>query len=136
MGKIEKNLICDELRKNDLCRKYWSEQMEHDLEKDIQLVHEPVGDMAIYSKYFEFCANYCGEDDVLSKTYAIIKINITSNQPEYDIKKAMAGNDCFHNVRISVKKGEKILLTGKFRLWSNEEAEYCGNESSLSMLLL
>lgn len=53
----EKTRLCEELRKNDLCQNYWSEVIEFELEKEIRLAHEPVGDMGIYSKCFEFHTN-------------------------------------------------------------------------------
>ena len=137
-GKImrltEKEILCAELRKNELCNSYWSEEIEFQLKKDIQLTHEPVGDMAIYSKYFEFHTSYKGNIEELVGTTALIKLGITANQSEYDIKKAIAGTDCYHNVRIIVIKEKKEILKAKFRLWSEKETEYCGNENELRML--
>lgn len=135
MGLAERKMLCEELKKNEVCNNYWAEQMEYELEKDIQLAHEPVGDMSIYSKYFEFHTRYIGDRPELLGTTAVVKIGITSNCPKYDIKKAEAGTDCFHNVRIIVSKEEKELITAKFRLWSEEEPQYCGKETALKLVL-
>ena len=135
MGLTERKLLCDELQENELCKNYWSKAMEDELEKDIQLTHEPVGDMAIYSKYFEFHTQYGGDREELRGTTAIIKIGITANHPVYDLEKAAAETDCFHNVRIIVSRGDKELLTAKFRLWGKEEPEYSGDRATLKMLL-
>lgn len=135
MGLTEKNMLCEELRKNELCQYYWSKQIECELEKDIQLTHEPVGDMAIYSKCFEFHTQYSGDKEELRGTTAIIKIRITANQPGYDLEAAAAGKDCFHNIRVIVNREGKELLTAKFRLWDKEEPVYSGDKKSLKMLL-
>ena len=132
---MEKNILCEKLRENKLCQNYWSKQIEYELEKDIQLTYEPVGDMAIYSKHFEFHTTYGGGKEELCGTTAIIKISITANHPEYDLKKAIAGTDCFHNIRIIVHKEGRELLTAKFRLWDKEEPRYFGDETILKMLL-
>lgn len=135
MGLTEKNMLCVELQKNELCQNYWSKQIDCELEKDIQLTHEPIGDMAIYSKCFEFHTQYRGNKEELRGTTAVIKISITANQPEYDLEKAVVGLDCFHNVWIIVSKEGKELFTEKFRLWDTEESTYSGDKMALKMLL-
>lgn len=135
MGLAERKMLCEELQKNEVYNNYWSKQMECELEKEIQLTHESVGDMNIYSKYFEFRTHYIGNLPELLGTTAVIKIGITANCSEYDIKKAEAGTDCFHNVKIIVCNEGKKLLTAKFRLWSEEKPQYCGNETVLKLLL-
>lgn len=135
MRLTEKNMLCEELRKNQLCQNYWSKQIEIELENDIQLTHEPVGDMAIYSEYFEFHTQYNGSKKELCGTTAVIKISITANQPGYDLEKAATGKDCFHNIWIIVNKEGKELLTAKFRLWDKEDPIYSGDKKALKMLL-
>lgn len=135
MGATEKNILCEKLRENKLCQTYWSKQIECELEKDILLTHEPVGDMAIYSKRFKFHTWYGGNKKELLGTTAIIKITITANHPEYDLKKATVGTDCFHNIQIIVYKEGTELLTAKFRLWDKEEPKYTGNRKALKILL-
>lgn len=135
MGVTEKNILCRKLQENKLCQKYWSEQIENELEKDIRLTLESVGEMAIYSKHFEFHTQYGGDKEELCATTATIKISITANIPEYDLKKAEAGTDCFHNVRIIVYKEGKKLLTAEFRLWDKKSLRYSGKETVLEMLL-
>lgn len=131
----EKTRLCEELRKNDLCQNYWSEVIEFELEKEIRLAHEPVGDMGIYSKCFEFHTKYNGNKKELYGTIAVIKIRITANQSEYDLKKAAEGIDCFHNIRIIVDREGKELLTVKFRLWDKEDPIYSGDKKILKLLL-
>ena len=135
MGLKEKNVLCKELRKNELFQNYWSKQIEWELEKDILLTHEPVGDMAIYSKSFEFHTQYTGNQKELHGTTATIKIKITANRLEYDLEAAVAGRDCFHNIWIIIDREGKELLTVKFRLWDREEAIYSGDKATLKILL-
>lgn len=135
MGIAEKNILCEKLQENELCRNYWSKQIENELEKDIQFMQEPVGDMEIYSKHYEFHTQYGGGREELRGTTAIIKISITAKHPEYDLKEAEAGKDCFHNIRIIVHKEGKKLLTAEFRLWDKEEPRYSGEKTILRMLL-
>lgn len=135
MGYIEKNILCEELRKNELCQNYWSKQIEYELEKDIQLTHEPVGDMAIYSKSYEFHVPYSGDKKELQGTTATIKIKITANQAKFDLNAAMAGVDCFHNIWIIVDREGKELLTARFRLWDREEPIYSGDKQTLKIFL-
>ena len=50
MGIIEKDRIVEELKKHKLCSCFWSDEISAELEKEIQLTYEPVGDMGVYSK--------------------------------------------------------------------------------------
>ena len=135
MGLMEKDILWEKLWENKLCQNYWSKQIESELENDIQLIHESVGDMAIYSKYFEFYTPYGGNKEELRGTTAVIKISITANHPRYDLEKAIKAIDCFHNIQIIVCKDGKEMLTAKFRLWDKEEPKYSGDKTILKMLL-
>lgn len=135
MGIAEKDILCEKLQENELCRNYWSKQIENEFEKDILLVREPVGDMAIYSKHYEFHTQYGGDREELRGTTAVIKISITANHPEYNLKEAEMGKDCFHNILIIVHKEGEELFTVKFRLWGKDEPRYSGEKSILKMLL-
>lgn len=135
MGLTEKKILCEKLRENKLCQYYWSKNIESELEKDIQLMQEPVGDMSIYSKYYEFHTQYSGDDEELLGTTAVINISITASHMGYDLKEAAVGTDCFHNVQIIVNREGKELITAKFRLWDKEEPKYSGDKTALKILL-
>lgn len=131
----DKGKLLQELKKHKLCDWFWSEQIEEELNKDIVLEYEPVGDMGIYSKYFEFKELYCGNKKELLGSVAIINIAITANIPHYDIKKAVEGTDCFHNVTIKIAKEKINILTCHFRLWCGEEEDYSGEKSIIQNIL-
>ncbi len=135
MGIIEKDRIVEELKKHKLCQYFWSDEISEELEREIRLTYEPVGDMGIYSKYFEFYVPYNGKKDCLLKTNAVIKLGITANTPDYDIHKAIEGIDFFHNVKIKVVRDGEVLLSSHFRLWSEEKEEYRGSETLLDEIL-
>ncbi len=135
MGIMEKERLCEELQKNELCQNYWSDEIGCEFERDMRLTHEPVGDMAIYSKYFEFHTDYCGNRKELCGTTAVIKMKITANEQEYDLNKAIDGKDCFHNIRVIVYREDQELLTAKFRLWGKEKPIYSGDKTALKILL-
>lgn len=126
-------ILIKELKKHELCNSFWSEQVNQELEKQISLQYEPIGEMGIYSKSFHFRSLYSGDKEFLLGTEGIIDIKISSNIPEYDIQKAINNIDCFHNVQIKVKKGEKLLLSSCFRLWDNQEEQFCGDKNFLNI---
>lgn len=128
-------LLIDELKKHDLCRLFWSKQIEETLGRKITLDYEETGEMGVYSRYFDFIQPYVGNEEKLSDTYALMHLSITANRAEYDIKKAMEGVDFFHNVQIKVMRGDTAIVTCRFRLWSGIEDEYCGNKDSLQFIL-
>lgn len=131
MGLAEREIITEELKKHEICNWFWPKEIEKELEKDIELSYEPIGEMGVYSKCFEFSAPYCGTEKTLESAKAIIRIKITANDPIYDIQKAGQGKDIYHNVQIKVAIDEDTLITCKFRMWSGEEEEYCGNKEVL-----
>lgn len=127
--------LIEELKKLKLCRLFWSEQISKELEQNITLEYEPLGEMGIYSKHYEFRLPYTGNEEDLLGTTAVIELKITSYNPDYDIKKAIEGKGCFHNVKIRVNKKSEILVTCHCRLWSNKKEEYCGDQSVLKKIL-
>lgn len=135
MDFLDNNILIEELRRHKLFRLYWSRQMEEELQKEIVLSYEPVGEMGIYSKYFEYSAPYIGSEANLSDTIAVIHLSITSNSQDYNVQKAVSGLDFFHNVKIRIYKDDDLILTCKFRLWSKEEEEYSGTKEKLEFLL-
>lgn len=134
MGIKVKEILLQELRKCKLCRLYWSDQISKELEQEIVLEYEPVGEMGVYKKQLSFNLQYGGEDTHLLGTEAIMNIIISAYSSEYSIQKAIDGIDCFHNVQIKVIRENKLLLTCQCRLWSGEE-EYCGSWSMMKLLL-
>lgn len=131
MENTNKEQITKELRKHELCKLFWSEKIVKGLDEDITLKYEPIGEFGIHSKYYEFSIPYVGGKSKFLETRAVIKLGITANTSDYDIKKAIAGIDCFHNVQIQIFKGDNVILTNKFRLWSGEEDEFYGNKDIL-----
>lgn len=135
MGKQRKETLIQELKQQKVLSWYWSEKMEKVLTEEIVLDYETVGDLGIYSKYYEFCIPYAGQITSLIGTEARIRIGITANTPKYDINKAIEGTDCYHNVLIVIYRNHAPILSVRFRLWSGEKAEYSGNESLLNDIL-
>lgn len=135
VGKVNRNSLIEELKKYELCRVFLNEEICRELSKKIVLQYEPIGELGIYSKYFEFKGMYCGDDKYLSGAEAVIRISVTANCREYDIQKAIEGSDCFHNVQMKVLKAGKEILTCRFRLWSNQKEEYTGDQSVWNMFL-
>lgn len=131
MGIAEREIMVEELKKHEICNWFWSDKIEKELEEDIELSYEPIGEMGVYSKCFELSAPYCGTEKTLKGAKAIIHIKITANDSKYNIQKAVQGKDIYHNVQIKVAIDEDTLITCKFRMWSGEEEEYCGNKEVL-----
>lgn len=132
---IMNNILVEQLRKHDLCKLFWSEQIAQTLQKEIILEYEPVGEMGVYSRQFVFPMLYTGGDAFLSNTKAILNLKITSGSNEYNLQKAMAGEDCFHNVQIKIIEGSELIILCRFRLWCQEEEEYTGKKSVLKRVL-
>ena len=122
--------LLQELMKNDLFKRYWKDNNDI-FYQPIVLDYEPVGEMGIYSKMFRFELPYSGDCAFYNSTVAIIDIKISSLNPVYSLESAIAGNEPFHNVCISIKKNNDYLLSCKYRLWDAGEAEYCGKETAL-----
>lgn len=135
MENKNEQILINELKKRKLCRLFWSDEIEKTLNGDIVLTYEPVGDMGIYSKYFDFELLYCGANVQFAETTARMHIAITANGQVYDMQKAVAGTDCFHNIFIEVKREKESLFTCKFRLWDTEPEEYCGNQTIICTML-
>lgn len=130
-----KEVLLQELKKCKLCRLYWSEQIAKELEKEIVLEYEPVGEMGVFQKQLAFRLQYGGENSCFLGTEAIMDIKISAYNSEYNIQKASEGIDCFHNIQIKVVRGNQVLLTCKYRLWSEEDEEYCGSLSMMKLFL-
>lgn len=129
------NLLIEELRNHQICKDFWDNRICEVLEQEIVLEYEPVGEMGVYSSYFEFCMPYVGNEKDLSEIRAFMKLGITASMPDYDIQKAIAGTDCFHNVQIQIKRDEEILAAICFRLWNGKKDKYSGSKEILNLLL-
>ena len=135
MESRQLDILTGELKKHKLCGLYWSDEVEEVLAGEITLEYEPVGDMGIYSRYFKFELSYQGDDSRLAGTSASMRISITSVNRAYDLEKAEAGEDCFHNVCIKVKRDKESIVTCEFRLWDEEAEKYSGDGEMMSLIL-
>ena len=132
---MKNRALIEELRKNSLCNEYWDKEIEIALTKEIVLEYEPVGTMGVYRCCFDFLLPYHGTNPALLGTEASLEVNITSSEKEYNLKKALAGKDCFHNIIIKVRKDGKKILSSEFRLWDEGEELLSGKKSIIEAIL-
>ena len=122
--------LLQELMKNKLFQEYWNNNNEI-FHQPIVLDYEPIGEMGIYSKTLNFELPYHGDCMFFFDTIAIIEIKISSLSPIYNLESAASGGEPYHNVTIRIKKNNDYILSCKYRLWDETEAEYCGKETAL-----
>lgn len=127
-------LIIEELKKNKLCALFWDKKIEIELNKPIQLVYEPIGEMGVYSKEYSFSLPYKGIDKRFSGLISLLEIKITSLQEEYYSE--IEGKELlFYNVTITIRNDKESIISTKYRLFSGNEPEYWGKESALKLFL-
>jgi hypothetical protein len=127
--------IIDELKRHNILKHYWSDEIEEWLRLPITLKYEAAEYVGFYKSDVKIELDYLGDKNELINTTALLMLRFCSMEEEFSLERAMKAVQCSINATVWIMASGKIILISKFYLWNDISDNFEGAEDVLRLFI-